>query len=77
MMWSATGSGKRFLPIICSLAFFIFIGNIFGLFYFVQPPTADPSTTFALSITAFVFYNIVGIKDNGAAQVRSSTSSGR
>lgn len=59
------GMGKRFLPIICSLAFFIFIGNIFGLFYFVQPPTADLSTTFALSITAFVFYNIVGIKDNG------------
>jgi len=59
------GSGQRFLPIICSLAFFIFVGNIFGLFYFVQPPTADASTTFALSITAFVFYNIVGIKDNG------------
>ncbi len=59
------GTGKRFLPIICSLAFFIFIGNIFGLFYFVQPPTANASTTFALSITAFVFYNIVGIKDNG------------
>lgn len=59
------GMGKRFLPIICSLAFFIFIGNIFGLFYFVQPPTADASTTFALSITAFVFYNVVGIKDNG------------
>jgi F-type H+-transporting ATPase subunit a len=59
------GSGARFLPIICSLAFFIFIGNIFGLFYFVQPPTADPSTTFALSITAFLFYNVVGVKDNG------------
>lgn len=59
------GSGSRFLPIICSLAFFIFVGNIFGIFYFVQPPTADPSTTFALSITAFIFYNVVGIKDNG------------
>jgi len=59
------GQGKRFLPIICALAFFIFFGNIFGLFYFVQPPTADASTTFALSITAFLFYNIIGIKDNG------------
>ncbi|HSN53232.1 MAG TPA: F0F1 ATP synthase subunit A [Candidatus Sulfomarinibacteraceae bacterium] len=59
------GTGSRFLPIICSLAFFIFVGNIFGIFYFVQPPTADPSTTFALSITAFIFYNVVGIKDNG------------
>jgi F-type H+-transporting ATPase subunit a len=59
------GFGKRFLPFIMGLAFFIFIGNIFGLFYFVQPPTANTNTTFALSITAFLFYNIVGIKDNG------------
>ena len=47
------------------LAVFIFVSNIFGLFYFLQPPTANLSTTFALSITAFLFYNIVGIKDNG------------
>jgi F-type H+-transporting ATPase subunit a len=59
------GTSKRFLPIICGLALFIFVGNIFGIFYFVQPPTADPSTTFALSITAFLFYNIVGIRQNG------------
>ena len=59
------GFGKRFLPFIMGLAVFIFVSNIFGLFYFVQPPTANPNTTFALSITAFLFYNIVGIKDNG------------
>jgi len=59
------GFGKRFLPFILGLAIFIFVGNIFGLFYFVQPPTANPSTTFALSITAFIFYNVVGIRDQG------------
>jgi F-type H+-transporting ATPase subunit a len=59
------GFGKRFLPFIMGLAVFIFVGNIFGLFYFVQPPTANPNTTFALSITAFLFYNVVGIRDNG------------
>jgi F-type H+-transporting ATPase subunit a len=59
------GSGKRFLPFIGGLAVFIFTCNIFGLFFFVQPPTANPNTTFALSITAFLFYNVVGIKDNG------------
>lgn len=59
------GFGKRFLPFIGGLAVFIFTANIFGLFYFVQPPTANPNTTFALSITAFLFYNFVGIKDNG------------
>ncbi len=59
------GYGKRFLPFVLGLAFFIFVGNIFGVFYFVQPPTANVNTTFALSITAFLFYNFVGIKDNG------------
>jgi len=59
------GFGKRFLPFIGGLAVFIFTCNIFGLFYFLQPPTANPNTTFALSITAFLFYNLVGIRDNG------------
>jgi F-type H+-transporting ATPase subunit a len=59
------GFGKRFLPFIGGLAVFIFTCNIFGLFFFVQPPTANPNTTFALSITAFLFYNVVGIRSNG------------
>lgn len=59
------GMGKRFLPFITGLAVFIFVGNIFGLFFFIQPPTANPSTTFALSITAFIFYNLIGLRDNG------------
>lgn len=59
------GFGARFLPFVLGLAVFIFVGNIFGLFYFLQPPTGNPSTTFALSITAFLYYNMVGIRDNG------------
>ena len=59
------GAGERFAGIITGLAVFIFVGNIFGIFYFIQPPTANPNTTFALSITAFLYYNVVGIRDNG------------
>ncbi len=59
------GFGRQFLPFIAGLAVFIFVGNIFGLFFFVQPPTANPNTTFALSITAFLYYNVVGFKRNG------------
>ncbi len=59
------GRGRDFVPIIAGLTFFIFVSNIFGLIFFLQPPTANPSTTFALSITAFLFYNIVGIRRNG------------
>jgi F-type H+-transporting ATPase subunit a len=57
--------GQRFLNIIGAFAVFIFISNIFGLFYFLQPPTANTNTTFALSITAFLYYNFQGIKAQG------------
>ena len=59
------GRGRDFVPFIAALAFFIFLANIFGLLFFLAPPTANTNTTFALSITAFLFYNIVGIKRNG------------
>jgi F-type H+-transporting ATPase subunit a len=55
------GRGRPFVPFVATLAFFIFLSNIFGLIFFLQPPTSNTNTTFALSITAFLFYNIVGI----------------
>jgi F-type H+-transporting ATPase subunit a len=57
--------GERFLNIIGAFAVFIFISNIFGLFYFLQPPTSNPNTTFALAITSFLYYNYQGIKTQG------------
>jgi F-type H+-transporting ATPase subunit a len=57
--------GERFLYIIGAFAVFIFISNIFGLFYFLQPPTSNPNTTFALAITSFLYYNYQGIKTQG------------
>ncbi len=57
--------GDRYLYIIGAFAVFIFISNIFGLFFFLQPPTSNPSTTFALSISAFLYYNYRGIREQG------------
>jgi len=59
------GRGKDFVPFVAGLAFFIFLSNFFGLIFFLQPPTANTSTTFALSLTAFLFYNIIGIRRQG------------
>ena len=55
----------RFLAIIGAFTVFIFISNIFGLFFFLAPPTSNPNTTFALSISAFLYYNYQGIKSQG------------
>lgn len=59
------GAANRFLYIIGGFTVFIFLSNIIGQFYFLQPPTANVNTTFALSITAFLYYNIQGIRANG------------
>jgi len=57
--------GERYLTVITSFAVFIFISNMFGLFYFLQPPTSNTNTTFALSISAFLYYNVEGIRRQG------------
>jgi F-type H+-transporting ATPase subunit a len=57
--------GDRFLYIIGSFAAFIFVSNIFSLFFFLQPPTANPNTTFGLALCAFLYYNWQGIRTQG------------
>jgi len=57
--------GEQYLYIIGGFACFIFISNMFGLFYFLAPPTSNPNTTFALSISAFCYYNWRGIRAQG------------
>jgi F-type H+-transporting ATPase subunit a len=59
------GASAKYLYIIGGFASFIFMSNIFGLFYFLQPPTGNPNTTFALGTTAFLYYNWQGIKVQG------------
>ncbi|HYC58480.1 MAG TPA: F0F1 ATP synthase subunit A [Thermoanaerobaculia bacterium] len=56
---------EKYLYIVGGFASFIFVSNLFGLFFFLQPPTGNPSTTFALSLTAFLYYNWQGIKTQG------------
>src|ERR1043165_7061997 len=66
MMHDIIGHGsERYLAMITAFTVFIFISNIFGLFYFLQPPTSNPNTTFALSITSFLYFNYQGIRTQG------------
>ena len=59
------GASKKYLYIIGGFACFIFVSNLFGLFFFLQPPTGNPNTTFGLGLTAFLYYNWQGIKVQG------------
>jgi F-type H+-transporting ATPase subunit a len=57
--------GDQYLYIIGAFAVFIFISNLFGLFFFLQPPTSNPNTTFALALTSFLYFNVQGIRKQG------------
>ena len=59
------GAQHKYLPMIGALALFIFMGNLFGLIYPLQPPTGSLSTTAALAVIAFLYFNWQGIKENG------------
>ena len=58
-------NGRKYLYVAGGFTVFIFIANIFGLFFFLSPPTANPNTTFGLAVCAFLFYNYEGIRTQG------------
>ena len=59
------GAEKRYLNVIGGFAVFIFVANLFGLFFFLQPPTGSLSTTVALAVLSFLYFNFQGIKEHG------------
>jgi F-type H+-transporting ATPase subunit a len=58
------GSG-RFLPILFTLALFIFCGNVLGMVPGFMSPTSNLNVTAACAICVFVYYNYQGIRKHG------------
>lgn len=59
-----TGS-RRFMPLIGTLAFFIFVANIIGLFPGCLSPTANVNTNVAMALVVFLLYQFVGYQQHG------------
>lgn len=57
--------GYRYFPVVATFAVLILVANLMGLFPLFMSPTAHVSVTFALGITSFIYYNYVGIRENG------------
>ncbi len=57
--------GKAYVGVIGALFIFIAMGNLFGVFYFLQPPTGSLSTTVALALVAFIYFNYHGVREHG------------
>lgn len=64
------GMGRRYLAIIGAFCFFILLSNLMGLVFFLNPPTSNPNTTFALSILAFLYYNVQGIEKHKLSYIK-------
>jgi len=54
-----------YLPLLGSLAIFIGVGNTMGIFPFLNAPTRDINTTFALALVVFFSVHYFGIKEEG------------
>jgi F-type H+-transporting ATPase subunit a len=57
--------GLKYFPVVMTFAVLILVSNLMGLFPLFMSPTAAVSVTFALGISSFIYYNWVGIKENG------------
>ncbi len=57
--------GFRYFPVIATFGVLVLISNLMGTFPLFMSPTASVNVTFALGISSFVYYNYVGISENG------------
>ncbi|MEP6923279.1 MAG: F0F1 ATP synthase subunit A [Pyrinomonadaceae bacterium] len=57
--------GIKYFPVVATFATLILISNVMGMFPLFMSPTASTSVTFALGISSFIYYNYIGIKENG------------
>nr|BAL57996.1 F-type H+-transporting ATPase subunit a [uncultured prokaryote] len=62
--------GKRYLPLIGSLAFYILFSNLLGLIPGFTPPTGNLSTNFACALVVFFFYHYYGFRSNGIGYIK-------
>jgi len=60
-------NAKRFLPLIGTLAVFIFFSNVLALIPGFIPPTSMMKTNLALAATVFVLTHVFGVAEHGLA----------
>jgi len=59
-------AGISFLPLLTTIFFFVFVGNVLGIIPGIQfPANSRSAVTWMLAIVSWVTFNIVGIKQQG------------
>jgi len=57
--------GVKYFPVVMTFAVLILVANLMGQFPLFMSPTAATSVTFALGLSSFLYYNFIGIRENG------------
>ncbi|HJP91170.1 MAG TPA: F0F1 ATP synthase subunit A [Pyrinomonadaceae bacterium] len=57
--------GLKYFPVVLTFSVLILVSNLMGLFPLFMSPTSATSVTFALGLTSFLYYNYIGISENG------------
>ncbi|MFA4875734.1 MAG: F0F1 ATP synthase subunit A [bacterium] len=56
---------RAHMPLIGSLFIYILVSNLIGVIPGLVPPTENVNTNAACAIVVFIYYNVVGIRDQG------------
>jgi F-type H+-transporting ATPase subunit a len=57
--------GFKYFPVVATFACLVLVSNLMGQFPLFMSPTASVNVTFALALSSFIYYNYVGISENG------------
>ena len=60
--------GMKYFPVVMTFAVLILVSNLMGQFPLFMPPTGSVNVTYALALVSFIYYNYVGIHENGLAK---------
>src|SRR5690349_14382583 len=60
--------GLKYFPVVMTFAVLILTSNLMGLFPLIMTSTSSHSVTFALGLTSFLYYNYIGISENGVGK---------
>lgn len=57
--------GAKYVPLVAAIFVYVFVNNFIGLIPGMTPATDNFNTSFAIGIFAFVYYNYIGLKEDG------------
>jgi len=60
--------GQQYLPFFGTLFIFILFANLIGVVPTFESPTMFPAVPAGLAVSAFLFYNYTGIRENGVGK---------